>query len=122
MNMVRNIGYPSIGVLHVLDAFAFKVKSIVAQEKDFIRFSHLQEEIFQWLVIVMVDKGVNQNFMKEEVVIQPRLKLQIAHSSFKVINLEVENVVDVVIGVILNLGIWNGPISFMVVLMVHILR
>ena len=62
----------------------------------------------------MVEKGVKHNFMNEEVIIQLRLTLQIDHSSFKVINLEVQNVVDVVIRVILKLGKWNGPISYIV--------
>lgn len=55
-------------------------------------------------------------------VIQLRLKLKTTHSSFKVMNLDAENVADVVIGVILKLGKWNRAIRFMVVHMVHILR
>lgn len=63
----------------------------------------------------MVDNAPTHNFMKEEVIVELGLKLELAKKSFKVVNLEVEKVVGLANGVTVNLGKWNGIVSFTVI-------
>lgn len=56
----------------------------------------------------MVNSGATCNFMKDEVVKELGLKLEISLNSFKAINSKVEKVVGMANGVTLKLGVWES--------------
>jgi hypothetical protein len=114
LSIVEQEEKPCVGVLQVLGV-VLEEKSTRSQEKMLQLLFYVSIVLNGISMVVMVDSGVTHNFMKEDVVRELGLQLELAQTSFKAVNLRVEKVIGMTNEVTLKLGYWSGTTSFTIV-------
>jgi hypothetical protein len=88
---------------------------VIVQDQDHTKLCYVHAELDGQSVTSLVGSGATHNFIKEVVTGRLKLHLEPGHTSFKVVDLEVEKVVGVPNRVPLRLGDWSGDPMFLVV-------